>query len=303
MIDELAGHAGVSYRSEIGGKRGPYVGHAPARGNHARGAAPLAGNFVPKPLPDRPHLLVVADGELNEIGLGRGCGRQLDAGVEAFVEQVLGAVGIGLEAARHQLARLAAELVLALAHRRDGGEQRPARTRMDHRLAVALELVPVEAIHADAEIDPGRADAEPEAGRLPGLAVAGPEPEVEMVLVGPLVLGKADVAVDALDRAVDLRLEADVGRDRLELGAEGLDEGARRRDIAGLVERPVGLEPGLFVVGRDALEEGEGRFGKAGKVGHDALGSGARSMAHKRAAREDPRRLLCRPRWGQSYIT
>ena len=36
------------------------------------------------------------------------------------------------------------------------------------------------------------------------------------------------------------------------------DQGLGRLDIAGLVERPVGVEPGLLVVRGDALEEGEG---------------------------------------------
>ncbi len=55
--------------------------------------------------------------------------------------------------------------------------------------------------------------AEEEAGRGPAAPVAVPEPEVDVVLVGPLVLGEAHVAIDAEERAVDLRLEGDARRE------------------------------------------------------------------------------------------
>ena len=86
-----------------------------------------------------------------------------------------------------------------------------------------------------------------------------------MLLVGPLVLGEADVAIDPAERPVDLGLELHRRRQRPELRPQCFDEGPRRRDVAGVVELTIGVEPGFLVVRRDALEEGEGLLGEAGE--------------------------------------
>src|SRR3569833_13750 len=150
--------------SGLGWKSGPYVGHGPDGGNSRRrfeaGRGQSAGDFLEQPLADGPHLAVVAGEQLDEVRIGGGGGRQAEAGVEAVVQQIGGAVGVDGKASRRQLARAAAELVLAgLADFGHGGEQRLAGARMDHRLAETVELVFADAVHADAEVQALAAEA------------------------------------------------------------------------------------------------------------------------------------------------
>src|SRR5688572_19530723 len=95
-----------------------------------------------------------------------------------------------------------------------------------------------------------------------------PEPEVEVVFVGPLVLGEAHVTLNAEDRAVDPRIETRRRRDFSEAGSDRGDEGAGRLGIAGFVFGAVGVEPGLVVALRDAAQELERGLRETLEVGH-----------------------------------
>jgi hypothetical protein len=72
------------------------------------------------------------------------------------------------------------------------------------------------------------------------------EPGAGVGLVGRLVPGETDVAVDPEHRA--LGVADDLGRDGAQLGVERLDEPAHRLPHLPLVAVTVGLEPGLLVV-------------------------------------------------------
>src|SRR5438132_1536660 len=79
--------------------------------------------------------------------------------------------------------------------------------------AVARQRLRLELVNAAAEHQLLRRQAEEEPRRVPPLAIAAPEPEVEVVLVRRLVLREPDVAVDAHDRSVHARLGVEVGID------------------------------------------------------------------------------------------
>src|SRR5688572_22689100 len=134
--------------------------------------------------------------------------------MEPLVEQVLGAIRGCFVAARQELAGLFAEAVAAfLPDAGDRGNQRLAGTRMNNRFPEARQHLFVEHVDAAAHVDLVDAEAEPETGNVPRLLLALPEEDIEVVLVGPLVLAEPDVAVDAADGAVDLGLELRVGRE------------------------------------------------------------------------------------------
>ena len=70
------------------------------------------------------------------------------------------------------------------------------------------DLLPIEAVGTDTNAHERRRDANEQSGH--GLlAIALPEPQVEVILVGPLVPTQADIAVDPEDRAQDARLDVD----------------------------------------------------------------------------------------------
>src|SRR5919106_6718946 len=82
----------------------------------------------------------------------------------------------------------------------------------------------VEAMAAGPDTDQVGGDAH-EQPRDRGLAVAFPEPEVEVVLVGALVGAEADVAVDAEDRPRHPGLRLDARDD----GGKGRGDGVHER--------------------------------------------------------------------------
>src|SRR5206468_8460039 len=120
-------------------------------------------------------------------------------------------------AARQRLAGRAADLVGAgLLHLVDRLLELAPGGIGNDRHAEALEPLALQRMHAAAEENRLRRDAQIETRPVPAFPVAVPEPEVEMVLVGALIPGEAHITVDAADRAVHLRLEAHTGRERLE---------------------------------------------------------------------------------------
>src|SRR5262249_38634900 len=96
---------------------------------------------------------------------------------------------------------------------------------------------------------------EEEARRVPALAIAGPEPHVQVVLVRRLVLRETDVAVDAHDRSVHARLDLDLRLDRAQPRRQRLRERHRRGQEGLLVVVAVSLEPRPVVVLADARQE------------------------------------------------
>src|SRR5262249_11978457 len=111
--------------------------------------------------------------------------------------------------------------------------------------------------------------AGPLAGRDCGTALR--KPQVEVGLVGRLVLGKACVAGDGQDRAVHFRLCVDVGPEPRQELAESQDQRSGRLEEVLLVVAAVGLEPLAAVVGGEAVEEGE-QFGLEAPKGDGHLG-------------------------------
>jgi hypothetical protein len=206
-------------------------------------------------------------GLVRKVGLHGVSERHLRHGGETFPQEVLRTRVVLVVAAGNGLAGHAADGVVAgRLDLGDGGGERPARALVDDGVAVAGECVGLEVMHAGAEPDVARGEAEEEARMGEAALCAVPEHHVEMVFVRPLVAREAGVAVDPHDRAADLRLELHLGRDLAQRGADGLDEGAGGRDIAGLVERAIGGEPVPVVVRRDAFEEGGGFLREAGET-------------------------------------
>jgi hypothetical protein len=121
--------------------------------------------------------------------------------------------------------------------------------------AVLGETVLVEHVHARADHEPLRCQAKEEARQAPALLLALPEEEIEVRLVGALVLREAHVAVHAHERAADAGLERDRGRALLERRADRHDELGRRLDPDLLEARLVRVEEDLGVVLLELAEE------------------------------------------------
>jgi hypothetical protein len=101
--------------------------------------------------------------------------------------------------------------------------------------------------------------------------LALPEPEVEVVLVGPRIATEPSVTIDAKDRAEHPGLGSDVRR---ELGQDLTCRDHERlgwREPEPLVVGSVGLKPVLAVVDLQLLEESEGLGREAVERGHAGL--------------------------------
>src|SRR6185312_7185195 len=138
---------------------------------------------------------------------------------------------------------------------------------MDHRLPEAVEDFAFEPMHAAAEKHPVLPNMQVEARTIPAAPVAVPEPERQMRLVGLLVLGKPDIAVDPADRAVDLWIELHARRQGGEARPYRGNECPPRFDIAPLIDAAMGVEPCLLVMRRNTVEEFKGRGGKPPNAG------------------------------------
>ena len=157
--------------------------------------------------------------------------------VQRTVAQEPGACVIDVEAAGRSRVGLAADLVVGVVQTADDGDELSAGGVVGNGGSVAGESRRVEPVGTGADDDGGWGDAQEQAGQR-CLALAFPEPEVEMVLVRGLVLAEAGVAVDAEDRSVDPGLGGDTRHELPQLGADGVDERLRRVEVGRLVSLP-----------------------------------------------------------------
>src|SRR6476660_4683730 len=121
-------------------------------------------------------------------------------------------------------------------------------------LPVSLEVGLVQHVHPPSQDEGSGGQPEPVAIRTL-LLPAPPEPQVQVVLVGALILGEADVAVDPHHGCPDLRHRLGIGGEPAKEWPDRLDEGHGGLEQVLLIVVVVVLEPFLGVVAPEILEE------------------------------------------------
>lgn len=131
-------------------------------------------------------------------------------GVEAQKVATLMVLGVG---GGHPLPGRLSHLSVGVDQVIEHGAQGAARAQVGDTAAVAVESVAAQSHDPGADDDVVGGEAEDEGGRSASVGVALPPDRVDPRVVGRLVLGEAEVAVDAEQRLADCGLGLDVGGD------------------------------------------------------------------------------------------
>src|SRR5438105_4788387 len=247
---------------------------------------PLRLDELEKPAAHGLHPLEMPVGEVEElprIDLGRR--PQLRPDPQTLVPEHFGAGSGGVVAGWHSLVRDAADVVSRLLRRVDGAHECDTALRIGDGLSIFLQQLRVEHVEARAEHQRLCVKRPVVADGFTALRGTLPEPQVEVVLVGTLVLGESDVAVDPPDRAVDARFRADRWIELSQARAELAHERKRGLEQIALIVVAVRVEPILAVVLRQRRQEALRLFWESFEADRDRHGRESLPGIRARTAR------------------